>query len=320
MTLTSAQRAQAHAAAFPDRAKHGGGFHVGVTAAGNEALYAVVQGGQNYRNKSRLYGAYPPAFLPTVFALFPDAKRVLHLFSGSLTRVQVAEAWDKAQEFAAPSSYRPADPLQIRFDNALHPIAKAAQPDVVGNAEDLVKAWVSWNLSRGIPTERGTVMHPVPELFDLVIADPPYAKADQRRYWREAMTAISTVCSHCDYSGKDHLYRRGRFWCLIRDCEVCSPFQVEGHRPVECEALGYVRFRPLNKKRVLAECAKALVPGGWLAWLDCAVPHFKSTKSGGPWIYRGGFALLRSTGHRVRWCSFLERAQIKPATRDGESK
>lgn len=42
--------------------------------------------GNDYRNKSRLYGAYPPGYLRRVLALFPDAERVLHLFSGSLQR------------------------------------------------------------------------------------------------------------------------------------------------------------------------------------------------------------------------------------------
>lgn len=38
--------------------------------------------GNNYRVKSRYYGGYPAGYLRRVKALFPDKKKVLHLFSG----------------------------------------------------------------------------------------------------------------------------------------------------------------------------------------------------------------------------------------------
>lgn len=42
--------------------------------------------GNNYRNKSRYFGAYPPQLLPRTEVLFPDLKNILHLFSGSLPK------------------------------------------------------------------------------------------------------------------------------------------------------------------------------------------------------------------------------------------
>jgi hypothetical protein len=39
--------------------------------------------GNDYRNASRLYGAFPPAFLRRIDALLPPQRR-LHAFSGSL--------------------------------------------------------------------------------------------------------------------------------------------------------------------------------------------------------------------------------------------
>jgi len=39
--------------------------------------------GNNYRG-SGYYGAYPPQYVKRIMSLFPDAQRVLHLFSGSL--------------------------------------------------------------------------------------------------------------------------------------------------------------------------------------------------------------------------------------------
>jgi hypothetical protein len=48
-------------------------------------LYGTWVLGQDYRNKSKLYGAYPPSYLDRVGAIFPDAgANVLHVFSGSL--------------------------------------------------------------------------------------------------------------------------------------------------------------------------------------------------------------------------------------------
>lgn len=111
--------------------------------------------GNDYRNKSRLYGAFPPGLLPRVFALFPDAATVLHLFSGSLTEEHVREAWQKAHPKGLVL------PRQVRMDNARMPEAEAAEPDVIGDAADV----------GSLPTR-----------FDLVIADPPYAASDAERY------------------------------------------------------------------------------------------------------------------------------------------
>ena len=41
--------------------------------------------GNNYTT-SGLYGAYPHGYLKRIMALFPDAKNILHLFSGSLPK------------------------------------------------------------------------------------------------------------------------------------------------------------------------------------------------------------------------------------------
>jgi SAM-dependent methyltransferase len=40
--------------------------------------------GNDYKNTTRYYGAYPPQYLKRMGALFGDAKDVLHLFAGSL--------------------------------------------------------------------------------------------------------------------------------------------------------------------------------------------------------------------------------------------
>jgi hypothetical protein len=64
--------------------------------------------GNNYRT-SGYYGAYPHTYLERIGSLFPDAERVLHLFSGSL----------------APGDY-------VRFDRLL-----SKKADVTGDAHNL---------------------------------------------------------------------------------------------------------------------------------------------------------------------------------------
>lgn len=55
-----------------------------VSEQGGDVLYGTWMIGNDYRNRSRYYGAYPPGFLDRVQALFPDWTEVLHAFSGSL--------------------------------------------------------------------------------------------------------------------------------------------------------------------------------------------------------------------------------------------
>jgi hypothetical protein len=107
-----------------------------LVVTGTKFISGVWLLGNNYRG-SGFYGAYPPQYLKRVMALFPDAKRVMHLFSGSLsqgdyTRIdikRVTEAW----------------------------------PEIECDAHQLAKA------CKGAR-------------FDLIIADPPYTKADAERY------------------------------------------------------------------------------------------------------------------------------------------
>src|SRR3990167_5107984 len=53
--------------------------------------------GNNYRG-SGFYGAYPPQYLKRLAALFPDAKDVMHLFSGSLPRSKTYICVDLGQK------------------------------------------------------------------------------------------------------------------------------------------------------------------------------------------------------------------------------
>jgi hypothetical protein len=98
-------------------------------------VYGFWMVGNNYRNPTRYYGAYPPGYLEKMRLLFPEpfsSGRVLHLFSG-MTEV-----------------LRP--DIEITMD-----INPDLCPDIVGNAE---------SLSDHADALVGT---------RLILADPPYA-------------------------------------------------------------------------------------------------------------------------------------------------
>lgn len=78
--LSLHERAQSYLRAFPQCED------AVWIAGGGRWLYGVWQIGNDYRNASTYYGAYPKGFLDRVTALFPEVspRNVLHAFSGSL--------------------------------------------------------------------------------------------------------------------------------------------------------------------------------------------------------------------------------------------
>ncbi|TGK47543.1 class I SAM-dependent methyltransferase [Leptospira kanakyensis] len=48
----------------------------------NGSIYGEWRLGQNFKNTSDYWGAYPEQYLPRATSLFPEKKEVLHLFSG----------------------------------------------------------------------------------------------------------------------------------------------------------------------------------------------------------------------------------------------
>jgi hypothetical protein len=78
-----------------------------VQEQGHDVLYGVWVIGNDYRNRTRYYGAYPAGYLERVMALFPDVAQdvqddrnhshLLHVFSGSLPKGRY-ERCDLVQE------------------------------------------------------------------------------------------------------------------------------------------------------------------------------------------------------------------------------
>lgn len=59
-------------------------------------LYACWILGNDFRNKTPYYGAFPPNLLTRIYAMFPDATKetTLHLFSGSLPKGTIGQRVD----------------------------------------------------------------------------------------------------------------------------------------------------------------------------------------------------------------------------------
>jgi hypothetical protein len=149
VTLTLADRIAAFKTAY---AKWPASWPYLVKESGRDVLYATWVLGNDYRNKTAYYGAYPPGYIARVLALFPtapqsirdrglEARDVLHAFSGSLP----------------PGPY-------VRLD-----INPATEPDVVGSVYDAAKLWLG--------------RRP----FRLTMADPAYSAADSERYGTPAI-------------------------------------------------------------------------------------------------------------------------------------
>lgn len=62
---------------------------------GREWLEGFWIFGNDYRSKSGYYGSYPPNYLARIMALFPDATRGLHLFSGSIKPCATFDCFDR---------------------------------------------------------------------------------------------------------------------------------------------------------------------------------------------------------------------------------
>lgn len=134
-------RAAHYSTAFPDRPP---------LAATERWVTGTWQIGACYKNPNSLYGAYPHGYLARVHAMFPDAGRVLHVFSGGLDLVHA-----RAQ-IPAPS------PEIVLVD--VHGPEQGRFPTWQGDLFDYC----------ALLSTQG--------LHDLVLADPPYSAEDAKNY------------------------------------------------------------------------------------------------------------------------------------------
>lgn len=83
-TITLQQRAEFYNEAFPK-------YPPLVVA--DKWIYGMWMLGQNYKG-SGYYGAFPPNYIKRIMSMFPDAKNILHLFSGSLDDTVQGDRFD----------------------------------------------------------------------------------------------------------------------------------------------------------------------------------------------------------------------------------
>ena len=111
--------------------------------------------GNNYRATNPLYGAYPPSYLARVHSLFPEAKNVLHLFSGGLTYDAALAAYlDGMGDRKCPLE-------EMHLVDSKGP-DEGRYPTHQAEVTELREDWA--------------------DRFDLIIADPPYSKQDAVKY------------------------------------------------------------------------------------------------------------------------------------------
>ena len=110
--------------------------------------------GSCYKNPNPLYGAYPHGYLDRVHAMFPDARKILHVFSGGLRPTQATEAaWPNPEQWTDGREMELVD---------MHGHDKGRFPTWQGDLHDMPEEWA--------------------DRFDLVLADPPYSAADSITY------------------------------------------------------------------------------------------------------------------------------------------
>lgn len=148
---TPEQAADNYNTAFPDRVplSEKNGMMGGCWMIGNQ-----------YRNPSRMpdgspfYGSYPHGYLQRVHAMFPDARKILHVFSGGLTVDMARDACDDVVQSSVPFQ-RPLIELVDLGGDGRHPTHQS-------RVEEMPLDWF--------------------QRFDLVLADPPYSTADADKY------------------------------------------------------------------------------------------------------------------------------------------
>lgn len=101
------------------------------------------------------------------------------------------------------------------------------------------------------------------------------------------------------------------FVCNAEQLSSYLPFRpslIMADPPYEEAAAGRYAICDVNRPKVVHECATVLRPGGYLVWLDQALPVFSNDSL--RWV--GSISYIRSTANRFRVVSFFQKpANVK---------
>lgn len=118
--------------------------------------------GAAYKNPNPLYGAHPRGYLERVHCMFPEKRRVLHVFSGGMTAEHAAAcAWPKVLQRKLAGDSSAGRELQMELVDLKGP-EEGRHPTWQGDATAMPEEWAG--------------------RFDLILADPPYSAEDAKRY------------------------------------------------------------------------------------------------------------------------------------------
>lgn len=96
------------------------------------------------------------------------------------------------------------------------------------------------------------------------------------------------------------------FKCDAHQLSSYLPFKpalILADPPYEEAAAGRYAICDVNRPRIVSECARVLRPGGYLIWMDQALPTFSNDEI----RLVGGISYIRSTGNRFRVVSFFQK-------------
>lgn len=85
------------------------------------------------------------------------------------------------------------------------------------------------------------------------------------------------------------------------------PSLIYADPPYSVEDSEHYKCAMVNRPRIVEECGIVLKPGGFLIWLDQALPVFKNELLN----LVGGIAYIRSTGNRFRLISIFQKQANK---------
>jgi len=146
MKLTPEQRAKHFSKVFPNYAP---------IVVHNNRLYGTWIVGALYRRRHGYYGEYPYSVLERILALFPDCKKIMHLFSGTIK-----------------SNQRKLDPEHEEITYDINPDLNPTICDDVRNLKKYAEIF---------------------KKVDLVIADPPYEKSDFEKYGQKPFNKAKVI-------------------------------------------------------------------------------------------------------------------------------